>query len=185
MDMALREEFAEALLDRLMDFSIGIVREVARRGADGIFFYDDYAQQGGLLFSPGMFRRYFAPRLRKIFSAATSAGLDVFFHCCGDCSTILEDLRAAGARVFNPFQPEVMDVARLADQFAGRLAFYGGISTQRTLPFGTAADVRSETVKMLSLFRDRGGYILAPAHAIQRDVPLENVLALLDAARQA
>ncbi len=77
-----------------------------------------------------------------------------------------------------------MDVARLADQFAGRLAFYGGISTQRTLPFGTAADVRAETGKMIALFRDRGGYILAAAHAIQRDVPLENVLALVDAAQQ-
>jgi len=184
MDMALHEEFTEAFLDRLMDFSIGIVREVARRGADGIFFYDDYAQQTGLLFSPGMFRRYFAPRLGRIFGVAKSAGLDVFFHCCGDCSTVLEDLRAAGAQVFNPFQPEVMDVARVADQFAGRLAFYGGISTQHTLPFGTVADVRDETAEMISLFRDRGGYILAAAHAIQRDVPLENVLALVDAARR-
>ncbi len=76
MDMALREEFTEAFLDRLMQFSIAIVGEVARRGADGIFFYDDYAQQTGLLFSPGMFRRYFAPRLRKIFGAAKSAGLE-------------------------------------------------------------------------------------------------------------
>ena len=184
MDMALREEFTEAFLDRLMHFSIGIVREVARRGADGIFFYDDYAQQTGLLFSPGMFRRYFAPRLGRIFGAAKSAGLNVFFHCCGDCSAVLEDLRVAGAQVFNPFQPEVMDVARLAGQFAGRLAFYGGISTQRTLPFGTAADVRAETAKMTALFRGRGGYILAAAHAIQRDVPLENVLALLDAAQE-
>lgn len=184
MDMALREEFTEALLDRLMRFSIGIVREVGRRGADGIFFYDDYAQQSGLLFSPGMFRRYFAPRLGQIFGAAKSAGLDVFFHCCGDCSTVLEDLRAAGAQVFNPFQPEVMDVGRLADQFAGRLAFYGGISTQRTLPFGTVAEVREEAARMIALFRGRGGYILAAAHAIQRDVPLENVLALVEAARE-
>jgi uroporphyrinogen decarboxylase len=131
-----------------------------------------------------MFRRYFAPRLGRIFGAAKSAGLDVFFHCCGDCSTVLEDLRAAGAQVFNPFQPEVMDVGRLAGLFAGRLAFYGGISTQRTLPFGTAADVRAEAAKMIALFRGRGGYILAAAHAIQRDVPLENVLALVDAARK-
>jgi uroporphyrinogen decarboxylase len=184
MDMALREEFTEALLDRLMRFSIGIVREVGRRGADGIFFYDDYAQQSGLLFSPGMFRRYFAPRLGQIFGAAKSAGLDVFFHCCGDCSAVLEDLRAAGAQVFNPFQAEVMDVRRLADQFAGRLAFYGGISTQRTLPFGTVAEVREEAARMIALFRRRGGYILSAAHAIQRDVALENVLALVQAARE-
>jgi uroporphyrinogen decarboxylase len=132
-----------------------------------------------------MFRRYFAPRLEKIFAEARRAGLDVFFHCCGDVSAVLEDIRAAGAQVFNPFQPEVMDVAKVARKFRKRLAFYGGISTQRTLPFGTPNDVRKEVRRMLSLFADAGGYILAPAHAVQRDVPLDNVLALLGAARNA
>ena len=184
MDMAANEEFVEALLDKLMGFSISIVQEVARRGgADGIFFYDDYAQQTGLLFSPDMFRRYFAPRLAKIFGAAKEQGLDVFFHSCGDVSSVLEDLQSAGANVFNPFQPEVMDTAQLAGQFAGRLGFYGGISTQHTLPYGTPEDVRAEVAERVSLFREIGGYILAAAHAIQRDVPLENVLAFLDAAR--
>lgn len=184
MDLALNPEFIEAYLDKLTAFSMGIVKEVARRGADGIFFFDDYAQQTGLLFSPATFRRVFAPRLARIFGAARDAGLDVFFHCCGDCSSVLEDLHAAGAQVFNPFQPEVMDVAKVAAQFRGRLAFYGGISTQRTLPFGTPTDVRAEVRRMLDLFRDSGGYLLAPAHAIQRDVPIPNVLALLEAAKE-
>lgn len=183
MDMAADEQFVHALLDKLAAFSIAVVRQVIRRGADGIFFYDDYAQQTGLLFSPDMFRRYFAHRLAAIFSAARRGGLDVFFHSCGDVSSVLEDILAAGAHVFNPFQPEVMDVARTARHFAGRLAFYGGLSTQRTLPYGAPADVRRETARLKDLFRRQGGYILAPAHALQRDVPLENVLALLEAAR--
>lgn len=184
IDLALNEAFVNALLDQLMHFSLGIVRKVARRKADGIFFYDDYAQQSGLLFSPEMFRRYFAPRLKRIFSEARTLGLDVFFHSCGDISLILEDILIAGAQVFNPFQPEVMDVERMARQFAGRLAFYGGISTQQTLPYGTPADVRAEVRHRLALFKDTGGYLLAPAHAVQHDVPLENVLALLDAIRE-
>ncbi|MEW6358766.1 MAG: uroporphyrinogen decarboxylase family protein [Planctomycetota bacterium] len=186
MDMAVNEDFVNAVLDRLMDFSIALVREAARRGgADGIFFYDDYAQQTGLLFSPEMFRRYYAPRLTNIFGAAKDCGLDVFLHSCGDVSSVLEDIRTAGANVFNPFQPEVMDVETVARRFAGRLAFYGGISTQRTMPYGTPDDVRREVRHRISLFRNRGGYILAAAHALQRDVPLENVLALLDAARES
>jgi uroporphyrinogen decarboxylase len=186
MDMAANEDFVHGLLDKLMEFSISIVREVGRRGgADGIFFYDDYAQQTGLLFSPEMFRRYFAPRLARIFGAARENGLDVFFHSCGDMSAVLEDLQAAGANVFNPFQPEVMDVAEVARRFSGRLAFYGGISTQHTMPYGTADDVRREVGDRILLFRESGGYILAAAHALQRDVPLENVLALLDAARSS
>ena len=184
MDMAMNEGFVNAVLDRLTDFSIALVRQVARRGgADGIFFYDDYAQQTGLLFSPDMFRRNYAPRLAKIFGTAKDCGLDVFFHSCGDVSSVLEDILSAGANVFNPFQPEVMDVEGVARRFTGRLAFYGGISTQHTLPYGTPDEVRREVAHRLSIFRDTGGYILAAAHAIQRDVPLDNVLALLDAAR--
>lgn len=184
VDLALNEAFVNELLDKLTQFSLGIVREVARRQADGIFFYDDYAQQSGPLFSPEMFRRYFAPRLKQIFGAARAAGLDVFFHSCGDASLLLEDIAEAGAQVFNPFQPEVMNVEAMARRFAGRLAFYGGISTQQTLPFGTPDAVRAEARRRLALFRETGGYILGPAHAIQRDVPLENVLALLDAVRE-
>ncbi|MCX7804306.1 MAG: uroporphyrinogen decarboxylase family protein [Planctomycetota bacterium] len=182
-DMAAEPEPVGAFFDRLADFTIGIVRGVAARGADGMFFYDDYAQQSGLLFSPAMFRHFLAPRLARIFREVRRAGMDVFFHCCGDCTLILEDLRSAGVQVFNPFQPEVMDVAAVAEQFRGRMAFYGGISTQKTLPFGTPEDVRREAARMRSLFRESGGYIAAPAHAIQRDVPLENVLALIESVR--
>jgi uroporphyrinogen decarboxylase len=130
-----------------------------------------------------MFRRHFAPRLKRIFSHAADRGLDVFFHSCGDVSTILGDIQEAGARVFNPFQPEVMNVPEVARQYAGRLAFYGGISTQHTLPHGGPGDVRREVDNLAGLFREQGGLILAPAHAIQRDVPIDNVLALLNAAK--
>jgi uroporphyrinogen decarboxylase len=182
-DLALNEAFVDDLLDQLLHFSLGIVREVARRKADGIIFYDDYAQQSGLLFSPDMFRRFFAPRLATLVQAARTSGLDVFFHSCGNVTPILEDLCATGIQVFNPFQPEVMNVGQVARRFAGRLAFYGGVSTQHTLPQGTPEDVRREVRTLLSIFRDQGGCILAPAHAIQIDVPIDNVLALLDAVR--
>ncbi|MBW1713591.1 MAG: hypothetical protein JRJ59_10625, partial [Deltaproteobacteria bacterium] len=184
MDMVSNEDFVQALLDKLMDFSIEITKEVGRRGADGIFYLDDYAQQTGMLFSPAMFNKYMAPRLKKIFTVAKEAGLDVFFHSCGNVSSILEDLRATGVQVFNPFQPEVMDVAELARQFAGRMTFYGGVSTQQTMPYGSPEDVRQEVLQMNSIFREIGGYILAPAHALQRDVPLENVLSFIEAARE-
>ncbi|MDZ4197805.1 MAG: uroporphyrinogen decarboxylase family protein, partial [Kiritimatiellia bacterium] len=65
--------------------------------------------------------------------------------------------------------------------YRGRLAFHGGLSTQRTLPYGTPDEVRAETRKLLALGRD-GGYILAPAHAVEGDVPLDNMLAFIDEA---
>jgi uroporphyrinogen decarboxylase len=72
-----------------------------------------------------------------------------------------------------------MDVWSLVPAYRGRLTFHGGLSTQRTLPFGTVDAVRDETRRLLALGRE-GSYILSPAHAVEGDVPLENMLAFIE-----
>jgi uroporphyrinogen decarboxylase len=72
-----------------------------------------------------------------------------------------------------------MDVFALLAKYRGRLAFHGGLSTQRTLPYGSVEDVRRETRRLLAAGRD-GGYIFAPAHAVEGDVPLANMLAFIE-----
>ena len=84
-----------------------------------------------------------------------------------------------GLNCFNPFQPEVMDVFEILRRYRARLAFHGGLSTQRTLPYGSIEDVKSETAKLLEAGKD-GGYVFAPAHAVEGDVPLENMLAFIE-----
>jgi uroporphyrinogen decarboxylase len=74
-----------------------------------------------------------------------------------------------------------MDVRRLLAAYRGRMAFFGGLSTQRTLPYGTVEDVRRETLEMIGLGA-AGGYILAPAHSVEGDVPLDNMLAFIEVA---
>src|SRR5208283_5567459 len=100
-------------------------------------------------------------------------------HSCGDVDELFDDLVDIGLSCFNPFQPEVMDVYSLLPRYRGRLAFHGGLSTQKTLPFGSVADVRREARALLELGRD-GGYIFAPAHDVEGDVPLENMLAAIE-----
>src|SRR5208283_6174529 len=100
-----------------------------------------------------------------------------------DVDELFDELIGIGLNCFNPFQPEVMDVAALLKKYHGRLAFFGGLSTQKTLPYGSVADVRAETKKLLEMGR-QGGYIFAPAHAVEGDVPLENMLAFIEMAQQ-
>jgi uroporphyrinogen decarboxylase len=84
-----------------------------------------------------------------------------------------------GLDIFNPFQPEVMDVFEMKQRYGDRLSFYGGISTQRTLPCATIAQVKDEVKQLLDVVGKNGGYIAAPAHEIPGDAKPENVAAMI------
>ena len=78
-----------------------------------------------------------------------------------------------------------MEMEGLKRDFGKSLVFHGGIDNQRTLPFGTEAEVRAEVRRAIdTLAADRTGYILAPCHNIQAITPLENILAMYDEAHR-
>jgi len=172
-------EFVRGLFNRIADYNIVQVREALRHDIDAIYFGDDWGQQHGLQMGPSLWREFIYPVLRRMYGVVREAGKFVMIHSCGDVDELFGDLVAIGLNSFNPFQPEVMDVYSLLTRYRGRLAFHGGLSTQKTLPFGSVEDVRLETRRLLELGRD-GGYIFAPAHDVEGDVPLENMLAAIE-----
>jgi uroporphyrinogen decarboxylase len=171
--------FVHELLDRIAVYNVAQVREALKHPIDAVYFGDDWGQQRGLQMGPRIWREFILPVLRRMYGVVRGAGKCVMIHSCGDVDELFDDLVAAGLNCFNPFQPEVMDVYSLLPRYRGRLAFHGGMSTQRVLPFGTAEQVRAETRRLLDLGRE-GGYIFAPAHDVEGDVPLENMLAMIE-----
>jgi uroporphyrinogen decarboxylase len=121
--------------------------------------------------------------VRQSRPAGRQAGRYVMIHSCGDVDELFEDLIELGVNCFNPFQPEVMDVTALMRLYRGRLAFHGGLSTQKTLPYGSSQDVARETRRLLEMGQE-GGYIFAPAHDVEGDVPLENMLTFIEILQQ-
>ena len=179
MDFIEHPEFVHELLGAIADYNIAQVRQAVKYDIDAVYFGDDWGQQQGLQMGPAMWREFIKPQIARMYRAVRDAGKFVCIHSCGDVDELFDDLVEIGLNCFNPFQPEVMDVAALLEQYRSRLAFFGGLSTQRTLPYGSVEDVRAETRRLLSLGAP-GGYILSPAHAVEGDVPLENMLAFIE-----
>ena len=182
MDFYDHPEFAHELLNTIGDYNIAQAREAAKYDIDAVYFGDDWGQQRGLQMGPGIWREFILPVLRRMYGVVREAGRYVCIHSCGDVDELFDDLVDAGLNCFNPFQPEVMDVEALLRQYRGRLAFYGGLSTQKTLPYGSEEDVRAESRRLLEMGAE-GGYIFAPAHAVEGDVPIENMLAFIETAQ--
>jgi uroporphyrinogen decarboxylase len=179
MDFYDNPQFVHEFLNAIADYNIAQIKEILKYDIDAVHFGDDWGQQRGLQMGPKLWHEFIYPVLKRMYSVVKEAGKKVFIHSCGDVDELFDDLVAIGLNCFNPFQPEVMDVAALIHQYRGRLAYYGGMSTQKTLPYGTTDDVRRETQRLLDLGKD-GGYIFSPAHDVPKDVPLENMLAFLE-----
>ncbi|MCM8761736.1 MAG: uroporphyrinogen decarboxylase [Candidatus Omnitrophica bacterium] len=168
--------FIETLFDRLTDWLIDVVRKFGEYPEiDAIRFGDDWGQQRGLIMGIPYWRKYIKPRLAKIYSEVKRCGKYVSIHSCGDIQEILPDLIEIGLDIFNPFQPEVMDVYKMKERYGDKLTFWGGISLQKTLSFGTPEDVRKEVIDRIEKIGKGGGYIAAPCHSITGNVPAENI----------
>ena len=178
-DMIEHPEFVDALLGRICDWNLAVIRNALRYDLDAVYFGDDWGAQRGLQMGPKRWRRFILPHLKRMYGLVRAAGKAVCIHSCGDVDEVFDELVDAGLNCFNPFQPEVMDVTSLLPAYRGRLAFHGGLSTQQTLPHGSVAAVVAETDRLLALGAG-GGYIFAPAHAVEGDVPLANMLAFID-----
>lgn len=130
--------------------------------------------------SPNMWQEYIKPRMKTICDVVKNKNKFLFLHSCGNVECLIPELFDIGVDVFNPFQPEVMDVYKLKKEYGNNISFYGGISTQKVLPYGTVEEVKSDVREKKEVLGNNGRYILAPAHAVQIDVPVENVLALVE-----
>lgn len=191
VDFALNPEIAHSLLDKISELINAMYRrymQVVGPYVDLVVITDDQGTQKSLMVSPKMFRQFIKPRLKsQIDTIKECADVKVFLHCDGAILPIIEDLIEIGVDIINPIQTVVNgfeDTASLKERFGERICFHGGIDVQQVLPNATVEEVRQEVDRRINDLGPGGGYILAPCHNINVDIPVENVLAMVDAARE-
>jgi uroporphyrinogen decarboxylase len=184
-DMAGEPKLASRLLSKIVDRNLAMMENfLAIPEIDGVLLGSDWGSQSNLLMSLSTWQAMIQPGEQREYDLVHEYGKDVWVHSCGNIARLIPSLIEMGLDVLNPIQPEAMDIAALKHDFGDRLTFWGGISTQKTLPFGTPAEVREESRTVRNLLGKSGGYILGPSQSIQGDVPTANVLALLEVARE-
>ena len=184
-DMAGEPEQTCKLLNKIIEKNLVMLENfLAIPEIDGVLLGSDWGSQLDLLMSPDVWQEMIRPGEQREYDLIHSYGKDVWVHSCGNIERIIPSLVEMKLDVLNPIQPEAMDIAKLKRQYGDNLTFWGGISTQQTLPYGTPEAVKKESREVRTLMSNGGGYIFAPAQGIQADVSVENFLALLEVARE-
>jgi uroporphyrinogen decarboxylase len=179
VDMVVNPGFVVELLESIMNYNLKIIDIALEYDIDGFHFGDDWGQQKGLIMGPEYWKRFIKPKVAKMYKKVKSAGKIVSQHSCGDIEQIFPDLVEMGLDVYQTFQPEIYDIEKVKEEFGNDLAFWGGISTQRLLPYADVKKVKDVTKRTIEIMGKGGGYIAAPTHAIPGDVPPENVVAMI------
>lgn len=178
----------ESLLDRLVEMKkafYAFLGEHLNHHPDICFETDDLGTQHGPLISPRLYKSIFLPRHRDLFQSIKAAmpHTRILLHSCGAVRWAIPLLIEAGVDILNPVQPSArdMDLSALKRDFGEAITFWGGIvDPQQTLSRGTPSQVRDEVKRHIQILGPGGGFVIAPVHNVQMDVPPENLFALLE-----
>lgn len=183
MDLSLHPAFVKELLRGIADYVIETMSILfARFEFEGVALSDDYGAQDSMLMSPSDWRKYVKPLLAEIYALARQNNRIVFHHTCGDVYPIIGDMIDMGLDILHPIQPEAMDIFALKREFGRHLTFCGGVRTQDLLPQGSPREIRNEVRRLKDKMGEGGGFILEPGITLQADVPIDNVIALIEEA---
>jgi uroporphyrinogen decarboxylase len=183
VDLLQDPPFAHALLEQIAMRKTGSAVAYAQAGVDILFLGDDWGHEKGLFMSPDTWRRYFKPLLQRQVAAVRGVRPDVLiaYHSCGHIEPLLPELIECGIDIWHSVQPEANDVARVKQLYGQHLAFWGTVGVQSTFPYGTPAEMERVVKERIEIVGRGGGLLIAPAHVIEPETPVENILAFIHA----
>jgi hypothetical protein len=164
-DLVLERECSEMLADRIVEFDLRVIENIAARfpgQIHGFSFTDDWGTQQDTFISLQMWTQFFQPRYARIAAACRANGWHFWMHSCGKINRFIPGLLEAGVNVLNLEQPRALGIEEIGRLYAGRVCFSSGCDIQHTLPRLGEAEIRAEAGLLLrSWGTPRGGFILA------------------------
>jgi len=154
-------------------------------GVDAFQISDDWGGTNGLLISPEQFREFFTGPFAIMVKGLESLGAPVIMHNDGNIWDILDDLVDTGIKGFHPVEKAAgMDLLKVKERYKGRLCPIGNVNNKTTMVSGSPEDVKNEVLECLKIAAPGGGYIISTDHSLHDDIPLENVLSLIETVKK-
>ncbi len=192
MSTLMRPEYLHYVFEKQTDVALKNLKK-ARQASDGLVDVayicgTDFGTQESSFCSVETYRELYAPYYKKINDwIHQNTPWKTFKHSCGAVEPFMEAFIESGFDIINPVQVNAagMDPALLKQRYGDRLVFWGGgVDTQKVLPFGTPEEVKEHVLKECEILFPGGGFVFNTVHNIQANVPLKNVLAMLEAIRE-
>lgn len=186
-DPALADAMMEKMTELYLESTERFLNEVGEY-IQVFIYWDDIASQDGPLINPTFYRQYIKPKHRRLcdlIKRKTKA--KIFLHCCGDCYEFIGDIIETGFDILNPVQVSTKglgNTAGLKREFGDDITFWGGVDTQKILPFGSVEEVKEETKRRIDDLAPGGGFVFSAVHNIQNLTPPENIVAMFETAKE-
>ena len=178
-DMLDEEPKLDELIEQLTDFNLALVKRFVSNGCSSMEYPEDLGMQVGPMLSPEMFRRYIKPSYQKIIQPALDAGIPIHMHSDGDIRTLADDIVGSGVEILN-LQDLVNGIDWIAGKYRGKLCVELDIDRQTVTPYGTPKEIDALIREEVSKIGTAAGG-LCMIYGLYPGVPLENVVALMDA----
>ena len=186
LDLYEYPEIVRAIVEKFHNFTLKLATSLQEIGVDILCFCDDFGTQNGLQISPAHWREFIKPAWKNIWTKVREKNKEtiIFLHSCGKIDEIITDLIEIGLDVLHPIQPEAMNVYELSKKYQDSLAFWGTVSSQKTIPFGSTIDIDREIRERIEKLGSKGAFVVSPSNIMGPEVPLENINAFCEACKK-
>lgn len=187
-----RQDYVHKIFEKQCEYALANLEKIhaiVKDAVDTVFICGtDFGAQKSTFCSVETFQSLYAPYYKQINGwIHKNTNWKCFKHSCGAVEKFIPSFIEAGFDILNPVQCSAagMDPNHLKETYGDRIVFWGGgIDTQKTLPFGTPAQVREETLTRCEIFSQKGGMVFNAIHNIQACTPVQNIAAMIDAVRE-
>jgi hypothetical protein len=192
MSTAMRSDYIHQIFDRQTDIAIRNLKRIYENGGDAVDVLficgTDFGTQVSTFCSGETFEELYAPYYRKMNDwIHENTNWKTFKHSCGAIEPFISRFINCGIDILNPVQISAagMDPEHLKEKYGGEIVFWGGgVDTQKVLAFGSTEEVKDQVLRNCNIFGKGGGFVFNTVHNIQANVPVENIVSMIDALKE-